>query len=98
MNNWKLKDSAKWRRKSSGHYELYAWYIWKELEIHAEIFKEKNKWCYRLWTWGSVDPQPLEASYQKFDTAKEIKAHVMELVENGEPHTRKRPLPYKDLW
>ena len=86
MNNWKIKETAKWKRKSPGHYELHACYVWKELEIHAEVVKEKSKWRYRLWTWGSNLPEPLSLSHQTFSTAKEIKQHVLELIDDGHPH------------
>jgi hypothetical protein len=86
MNNWKLKDSVKWKRKGSGHYELHASYIWKELEIHAEVIKQKSIWHYRLWTWGSHNPEPLSFSHNTFSTAKEIKKHVLELIDGGHPY------------
>ena len=86
--SWNTKDTIKWKRKSPGHYELMAWYIWKEPEIHAEIFKKGSKWKYRLWTWGSDLPQPLETSYENFKSAREVKARVLPLVLSGEPHPK----------
>jgi hypothetical protein len=84
--SWQTKDTIKWKRKATGHYEMWAWYIWKEPEIHAEVMKVKGKWRYRLWTWGSADPAPLEASHEKFSTAKEVKSRVVELILSEEPN------------
>ena len=88
--DWTTKNTIKWKRKSSGHYEMYAWYIWKEPEVHAEIFKEKSKWKYRLWSWGTANPEPLASSYEEFKNAKEVKARVIELILEGEPHIRSK--------
>jgi len=82
----------KWRRQSGGHYILYAWYIWKEVEAHAEVVKERGKWRYRLWTWGSNHPEPLELSPEKFSTAKEAKARATQLILEGEPCVVKRSI------
>ena len=51
----------------------------------AEIKKEKNKWKYCLWTWGTQSPQPLEYSWESYKTAKEIKSVVIGLISKGEP-------------
>jgi len=85
--SWNTKDTIRWKRKNPGHYEMYAWYIWKEPEVHAEIVKQGSKWKYRLWTWGSQNPEPLEFSHEKFKSARDIKARVLELVfEEEAPH------------
>jgi len=80
-----FKDTLFWNRLATGHYKLMGEYVVGEKEIMAEIKKEKNKWQYCLWTWGSVEPKPLEYSYTTFKKAKEIKEEVIELVCNEEP-------------
>jgi hypothetical protein len=87
-----MKDTIKWRRQNSGHYILYAWYVWKEPEAHAEIIKERGKWRYRLWTWGTDTPEPLDLGPERFATAKEAKAHVIDLILDGEPCIVKRSI------
>ena len=83
--SWKTRDTIKWKREGPGHYYLYAWYLWQEPEIHAEIKKEKGKWAYSLWTWGSEVPTALPPSHERFKTAKEIKQRVIELILEGKP-------------
>jgi hypothetical protein len=40
-----------------------------------------------LWTWGSKNPEPLDFSHEKFKSARDIKARVLELVfEEEAPH------------
>jgi asparagine synthetase B (glutamine-hydrolysing) len=80
-----LRDDFKWKRESSGHYVLWGEYVVEEKEIMAEIKKVNNKWKYCLWTWGTVNPKPLEYSWQTYKTAKEIKSVVIDLVSGGEP-------------
>ena len=82
--SWKTKDTIKWKRVATGHYEIYAWHVWKEPEVFAEIEKIKGKWRYRLWSWGSASPEPLDLSHEIFKTAKEVKARVIELLLSGE--------------
>ena len=84
--SWQTKDTIKWKRKARGHYEMWAWYILMEPEVHAEILKVKSKWRYRLWTWGSAEPAPLDLSHEKFNTAKEVKSRVVELILSEEPN------------
>tara|TARA_Y100001951_G_C11048883_1_gene134446 strand:- start:150 stop:407 length:258 start_codon:yes stop_codon:yes gene_type:complete len=81
-------DTIKWKREDSGHYKMFAEYIWKEPEIHAEIKKEKGKWKYCLWTWGSASPEPLGYTYETFKTARDIKEYVIGLISGGEPQIR----------
>ena len=52
-----FKDTLFWNRLATGHYKLMGEYVVGEKEIMAEIKKEKNKWQYCLWTWGSVEPK-----------------------------------------
>lgn len=86
-----MKDTIKWKRVAPGHYHLYAWYLWQEPEIHAEIKKERGKWTYCLWTWGSEAPCALAPSPDRFKTAKEIKQRVIELILGGEPSPKLSP-------
>jgi hypothetical protein len=86
--SWKTKDTIKWKRVGPGHYELRAWYIWKEPEVFAEIKKQSSKWKYRLWSWGSNNPEPLEFSYETFNTARDIKKRVVELALSEEEEER----------
>ena len=80
-----MEDSFRWKRESSGHYVLWGEYIVEEKEIMAEVKKQKNKWKYCLWTWGTKEPRPLEYSWQTYKTAKEVKKTVTTLVTKGEP-------------
>ena len=80
-----MKDTFKWKRKSTGHYALWGEYVVEEKEIMAEVKKENNKWKYCLWTWGTKNPEPLSFNWEPFKSAKEIKERVIELVLSGEP-------------
>lgn len=80
-----MEDTFCWRRQSSGHYVLWGEYVTEEKEIMAEVRKQKNKWKYCLWTWGSQNPEPLEYSRETFGTAREVKRAAMNLVTRGEP-------------
>jgi len=81
-----FKECLFWNRISTGHYKLMGEYVAGDKEIFAEIKKNnKNKWQYCLWTWGSVEPKPLEYSYVTFKKAKDIKEEVVELVCNEKP-------------
>jgi len=80
-----MRDTFKWKRKSSGHYVLWGEYVVEEKEVMAEVKKEKSKWRYCLWTWGTENPTALNYSNEIFKTAKEVKNAVMNLVINEEP-------------
>ena len=80
-----MSASFKWHREATGHYSLWGEYVVEEKEIMAEVKKEKNKWRYCLWTWGTKSPGPMEYSWQTYKTAKEVKNIVTDLVTNGEP-------------
>ena len=80
-----ISSSFKWHREATGHYSLWGEYVVEEKEIMAEIKKEKNKWKYCLWTWGTERPAPMDYSWQTYSTAKEIKNVVADLVTSGEP-------------
>jgi hypothetical protein len=83
-----FKDLLKWKREQTGHYILTGEYITGDREIFAEIKKYKSYWKYCLWTWGAKEPLALEFNWQKFKTAKDIKAAVIDLVTAGEPHAK----------
>ena len=85
MSKKKNNDDYQWKKKSTGHYVLWGEYVVEEKEIMAEIKKEKNKWKYCLWTWGTQSPQPLEYSWESYKTSKEIKSVVIGLISKGEP-------------
>ena len=80
-----MSSSFKWHRESTGHYSLWGEYVVEEKEIMAEVKKEKNKWKYCLWTWGTKSPERLEYSWETYKTAKEVKNVVTTLVIKGEP-------------
>ena len=85
-----FKDLLKWKRETTGHYVLTGEYIAGQRETFAEIKKHKSHWKYCLWTWGSEEPLALDYNWQKFKTAKEIKAAVTEMVSLGEPRYENR--------
>jgi len=80
-----FKDTLFWNRLATGHYKLMGEYVVGEKEIMAEVKKEKNKWQYCLWTWGSVEPKALSYFHTNFKKARDIKREVIELVDNEEP-------------
>lgn len=80
-----FKDTLFWNKISAGHYKLMGEYVVGEKEIMAEVKKEKSKWQYCLWTWGSADPKALSFSRTNFKKARDIKKEVIELVDNEEP-------------
>jgi len=79
------RDTFKWKRQSTGHYILWGEFVVQEKEIMAEVKKEKNKWKYCLWTWGTQEPGPTSYSWETFKSAKEVKEKAIELVLLGEP-------------
>jgi len=83
-----MKDTFKWKRKSTGHYTLWGEYVVEEKEIMAEVKKESNKWKYCLWTWGSKNPEPTDFHWETYKSAREIKQVVVELVSSGAPHKK----------
>jgi len=83
-----MRETFKWKRKSSGHYILWGEYVVGEKEIMAEVKKESSKWKYCLWTWGTENPSPLDYSWQVYKTAKDVKNTVADLIINGEPQIK----------
>ena len=63
-----------------------SWQTKDTIKWKRKVMKMKGKWRYRLWTWGSADPAPLETSHEKFSTAKEVKSRVVELILSEEPN------------